>query len=339
MNISNSTDFTRYTNLLHALPGQRWGGNQTQANAATQSQSVSSLPPLPRTQNSADRFAVIGDSGTEDWRQTAVAQQLSYWYGISPFQSVLMLGDNVYPAGNPAQFQDRIANPYADLFQHQVRFLPVLGNHDVKAGFGNWQLAYWGVPPYYHYKLGPKGSEVEFWAIDTNLMTPGLDVTGPNNDSLVRQQKAACQLQWLEQTLANSSAAMKVLYAHHPLYSRGADTKPIRAWQQAELAKTLAPLLAKYDVDLYMSGHEHHYEKPRLVNGTYHLVSGAGGNIDSAKRGGAESSEIMKQLHFMMFDITPEGLSYQTVSLTGQILDQGLIPKRSTIGQRLSMNA
>jgi len=337
MTISSSTYLNSYPQG-QAFRRQQRDSNPIQAKAIPQSQSASPLSGFPHTQNPAYRFAVIGDSGTGDWRQAAVAQQLSYWYGISPFQSVLMLGDNVYPAGNPALFQDRIAKPYEDLFQHHVRFLPVMGNHDVKAGFGNWQLAYWGVPPYYHYKLGPKGSEVEFWAIDTNLFTPGLKVSGPNNDSSVRQQKAACQLQWLEQTLANSNADMKVLYAHHPLYSQGADKKPIRAWQQAELAQTLAPLLAKYAVDLYMSGHEHHYEKPRLVNGTYHLVSGAGGNIDSAKRGGSESNDLMKQLHFMLFDITPEGLSYQTVSVTGQVLDQGLIPKRSRPGQRLSMS-
>lgn len=285
-------------------------------------------PRLPFAQRPEDRFVIMGDAGTGDEGQAAVARQLSRWQQAVPFKSVMVLGDNVYQDGEPALFQERIARPYEPLFQQGVKFFPVMGNHDVKKGFGNWQLAYWGVPPYYNVRLGPKGSEVEFFAIDTNLLTPGMEEHGQGAAAEVRQ-KSAAQMQWLEHSLAASTAPMKVIYGHHPMYSRGAATKPIRAWQQQALAQQLEPLLAKYGVDFYMAGHEHHYEKPRQVNGTWHVVSGAGGKLDTARRGGPEGNGLVKQLHFMLFDITPQGLTYRTVAGDGRVIDSGLIPRRN----------
>lgn len=295
-------------------------------------------PVLPNAKNAPYRFAVIGDAGTGDQGQYAVAGQLAHWQQMLPFNSVMVLGDNVYQNGEPALFQERIGRPYQDLIQRGVKFFPVLGNHDVKKGYGNWQLAYWGVPPFYNYKLGPKGSEVEFFAIDTNLLTPGMEGEGQDSP-LVAQQKSAAQMRWLEQSLAQSTAAMKVVYGHHPLYSKGAAAKPLRAWQQNILAQKLDPLLQKYGVDLYMSGHEHHYEKPIQMNGVYYLVSGAAGKLDTPKRGSQEGNGLIKQLHFMLFEITPQGLSYGTISSKGQLLDCGLIPRKGSPGQQLSIYA
>lgn len=313
--------------------------NVTQTNKPV---SVSTLP--PPVQDPALRFAVIGDAGTGDQNQAAVASQLARWHQSMPFNSVMVLGDNVYQDGEPELFQDRIGKPYQELFKQGVHFNPVLGNHDIKQGYDNWQLNYWGVPRFYHYKLGPKGSDVEFWAIDTNLLTPGLEKkeqkhAPDSNNPYGSQQMAQSELDWLKQTLAQSTASMKVVYGHHPMYSTGAATKPIRAWQQSMLVQTLAPILQQYNVDLYMSGHEHHYEHPVSVNGLYHLVSGAGGKLDTAKRGGPEGKGLIKQLHFMLFDITSQGLVYRTVGANGTLLDSGLIPRKGQIGQRLSLNA
>jgi len=282
---------------------------------------------LPQAQSPACRFAVLGDAGTGDESQYAIARQLSACQQTLPFRSVMVLGDNVYKEGEPSLFYERIGKPYEDLFQKGVKFFPVMGNHDVKKGFGNWQLAYWGVPPFYNFKLGPKGSDVEFFALDTNLLTPGVEEEGTAGPEETKQ-KADSQMQWLDQALASSTASMKVVYGHHPMHSKGAAAKPNRDFQQTAMARTLEPLLQKYKVDLFMSGHEHHYEQPVQVNGIYNLVSGAGGKLDTVKRGGAEGNGLVKQLHFMLFDITPQGLTYRTIADNGQTIDAGLIPRK-----------
>lgn len=292
---------------------------------------------LPNPANAPFRFAVMGDAGTGDLNQYQVARQLSLWHRVAPFNSLMVLGDNVYQNGEPALFQERIGRPYQDLFQRGVKFFPVLGNHDVKQGYGHWQSAYWGVPPFYHFKLGPPGYDVEFWAMDTSMLLPGANPLDWQNP-FQAQQKAASQLAWLQQTLAASTASMKVVYGHHPLYSIGAATKAKRNEEQVKLAQMLAPLFAKYGVDLYMAGHEHHYEKPVPVNGFYHLVSGAGGKLDSPKRGGPEGNGLLKRLHFMLFEITPQGLTYRTISERGEFLDCGKIPRKHSSSGLLNLN-
>ena len=42
------------------------------------------------------RFAVIGDTGTGDRHQVAVAKELTTWRTKFPFEFVLMMGDNLY---------------------------------------------------------------------------------------------------------------------------------------------------------------------------------------------------------------------------------------------------
>jgi acid phosphatase len=297
------------------------------------------LPPAPSvsllnfqapTAIGRNRFVVIGDAGTGDKAQYDVARQMSLCRKVQPFASVLVLGDNVYPAGEPTSFYERLYQPYQDLFSQGVKFLPVLGNHDVKHGFGDLQLRYWGVPSCYNFKLGPPGADVEFFAIDTTILAPG--VSGGNADNpFAAQQKAALQTAWLERALAQSTASMKVVFGHYPMYSRGAETKPGRAAVQQATRQWLAPLLTRYGVDVYMAGHEHHYERPVSINGVTYLVSGAGGKLDTLTRGGTEGNGLIKQNHFMLFEITPQGLQYRTISSQGILLDSGLIPRKNRL--------
>jgi hypothetical protein len=279
----------------------------------------------------ANRFVVIGDAGTGTQPQYEVARQMSLCHMAQPFASVLVLGDNVYPSGKPQAFYERIYQPYQDLFNQGVKFWPVLGNHDVNHGFGDQQLKLWGVPSCYSFKLGPPSSEVEFFALDTTVMAPGTSECYINNPEVARR-KAAIQMAWLERALAQSTAGMKVVFAHYPLYSRGAEAKPGRAAVQHMMQQQLSPLFEKYGVDLYMAGHVHHYEKPVQINGVNYLVSGAGGKLDTARKGGTEGNGLIKQNHFMLFDILPEGLKYQTISSQGTLLDSGFIPRKRPIG-------
>lgn len=134
---------------------------------------------------------------------------------------------------------------------------------------------------------------------------------------------------WLEKSLAESKAPMKVVFGHYPMFSQAADGKPGRSEVQIMMEQQFAPLFQKYGVDLYMAGHEHHYERPVNVNGVHYLVSGAGGKLDTPSRGGIEGNGLIKQNHFMLFEIAPEGLKYQTISSQGQILDNGVIPRKN----------
>lgn len=298
--------------------------------------------PLAGSPERQKRFVVIGDAGTGKKEQAAVARQMERHYDERPFGTVLALGDNVYKHGEPKDFQSRIAEPYNYLFRENVRFRPILGNHDVKYGHAEEQLKYWGdVPHYYTFTLGSGSSKAQFWAIDTTIMTPGRNgcFKTSKTTEIVRdtaRRQALQQMAWLRKSLAESTAPIKVVFGHYPMFSDGPKaTSPSgdlidedRLKGQQELENLLAPILTENGVNLYMAGHEHHFEKPKNVKGVYYMVSGAAGGLEKDEEAPKETQDLIRKCHFVSFDITPEGLRYQAISDTGETIGEGLIPKR-----------
>src|SRR5262249_26288474 len=84
---------------------------------------------LPNTPNSV-KFAVIGDNGTGERPQYEVGAQMATAHGSFAFDTVLMLGDNMYGSQEPADFIKKFEQPYKALLQTGVQFFATLGNHD-----------------------------------------------------------------------------------------------------------------------------------------------------------------------------------------------------------------
>ena len=76
------------------------------------------------------RFAVIGDNGTGQEPQYAVARQMQKTHATAPFELVLMMGDNMYGAQRPRDFVDKFEIPYGPLLRMGIPFYAALGNHD-----------------------------------------------------------------------------------------------------------------------------------------------------------------------------------------------------------------
>lgn len=78
-----------------------------------------------------------------------------------------------------------------------------------------------------------------------------------------------------------------MIYTHRPMYhtaehhawcSKGGD------WYACEFVKTYEPLLKKYGVNFFLTGHSHHYQRTTpmydnqvVTKGTIHLLVGVGG--------------------------------------------------------------
>lgn len=279
------------------------------------------------------RFAVLGDAGTAKWSQWEVARQMWRTYQDKPFAAALVLGDNVYEDGEPHLFDAAIGKPYGKLMKAGVRFFPVLGNHDVRQGFGPQQSAYWGAPPFYSQVLG----NVEIFALDTTVFLPGYDRCYRENPFLAHRQ-AKTQLQWLENALSKSQAKYKVVMGHYPMYSSG--LHGAKGDSTLKLRRILEPVLAKYGVDVYLAGHEHHYEKSKPIQGVRHFVSGAGGQVRREvhyrDNPPYPREALAARLHFMVFEETPRGLRYEAIAKTGEVLDTGLIPPKRAAFSRLA---
>jgi hypothetical protein len=246
-------------------------------------------------------FAVIGDTGTGDRMQYEVAGELAAAHQAFPFQTVIMLGDNIYGSHNPDDYVLKFERPYKPLLDVGVRFYAALGNHDDKAS-RFYRPFNMGGERFYTYALG----NVRFFVLDSDYLDP--------------KQRA-----WLETSLESSHDDWKICYFHHPLYSDGR-----RHGSEVELRVVLEPLLVKYGVRVVFSGHDHIYERLKPQKGIQYFVSGAAGEL---RRGDVRPSVMTaaafdQDRSFMLVDIAGEAMTFEAVSRTGKIVDSGVIQRK-----------
>jgi acid phosphatase len=254
--------------------------------------------PSPRV-----RFIAFGDAGTGDGEQHKLARTMAAYHQQNPYDTAIMLGDNIYPDGNLVDVQAKFVRPYSELLSRGVKFHAVLGNHDIRRGRDN-QVNYpnfnMGGRPYYSFSRGD--GLVDFFAIDTN-----------NFDGRQRQ--------WLMTSLAASRANWKIAYFHHPIYSSGK-----KHGSNMRLRTDIEPLIVRYKVAAVFSGHDHTYERTKLQQGVQYFVSGAGGKL---RRGDLNRRTLFfadgndEAGSFMSIEITPERFRFSTIDVAGRVIDSG----------------
>src|SRR6266850_835596 len=105
------------------------------------------------------KFAVIGDTGTGDNHQLAIAKQLTTYRGRFPFDFVIMLGDNLYGGNSPKDYDKKFAMPYKPLLDGGVRFFALDSNYmddkqlfwldeQLVASGSDWKICFFHHPPY-----------------------------------------------------------------------------------------------------------------------------------------------------------------------------------------------
>lgn len=256
------------------------------------------------------RFVALGDTGTGGKEQFAIASQMVKYYDDKHYNTVLLLGDNVYPSGDPSELPDKFEKPYAELLKRGVTFRAVLGNHDDNTSHGTGQINYkpfnMGGRNYYSFVEG--SGLVEFFALDSNRMDQA-------------------QLAWLESALSASKARWKIAFYHHPIYSSGK-----KHGSNLRLRALLEPLFVRYGVAATFSGHDHVYERIKPQQGIQHFVSGAGGqlrrgNLNKPSQLTAAGNDLVNS--FMYVEVTQDRFSFWAVDAEGKILDSGsLAPPR-----------
>jgi 3',5'-cyclic AMP phosphodiesterase CpdA len=254
----------------------------------------------------AVRFIAFGDAGTGDNQQAALGRVMAKYQQSQAYDTALLLGDNIYPDGDLANVAAKFERPYADLLNRGVKFHAVLGNHDVRKG-REAQVKYphfnMGGRSYYSFTKGESGVPlVEFFALDTNAFD-------------------GAQRRWFETALAASRARWKVAYFHHPIYSSGGNHG-----SDEKLRGSLEPLLARYGVAAVFSGHDHLYERTKVLQGVQYFVSGAGGKLrhgDLNRRTPFHAFGSDDASSFMSVEVTAERFSFQSIDIDGRVIDSG----------------
>jgi hypothetical protein len=257
------------------------------------------------------KFAVIGDSGTGRGPQYEIGRQMDVLHKKEGFGFVLMLGDNIYPNGNPKLFKQRFEEPYKALLEDGVKFYASLGNHDViKGGPGELEYPDFNMQGRTYYTFLEGEGLAQFFALDSTHVN-------------------AEQLSWLEDELRKSTAGWKIAFFHHPLYSTC-----LKHGSNLRLRACLEPLFVRYGVNVVFSGHDHVYERLKPSQGVYYFVTGAAGQLrrgninrnDPAFAAGNDSENS-----FVYVTANRDRLVVEAIGLDGQKLDEVAIPRAATL--------
>ena len=253
-------------------------------------------------------FVAMGDTGSGMLNQKRITKQLMAEQQASGFKLLLILGDVVYSYTNKAKYfndgQTFFHKEYQPLRDKGVKILPIIGNHDVLYDYSKQLLDFLGMPAsYYDYTVGP----VHFFALDTNSFD------GP-------------QAEWLKNRLTATagSSPWQIVYGHHPVFSSGSHGN------NDHLKTTLWPVLIDHHVDLYLSGHDHDYERFKPKSGVVQIVSGGGGaGLRKFKKIKADSAQHFSKLHLLKFEVSPTSLTMTVVDDQGHVLDTLALNKSS----------
>jgi hypothetical protein len=171
--------------------------------------------------------------------------------------TVAVLGDSVYEVGSDEEYR-RCYAPSWGRFKGRTR--PAVGNHEYGTPGAAGYFRYFGAAAgpsgrgYYAYRLG----SWQVVVLNTNCAAAGGCGAG------------SPQERWLRAELARSRGRCVLAYGHHPRLSsgfHGPDTSIDRLWRA----------LAAGGAELYLAGHDHHYERFAPVRGVRQFVVGTGG--------------------------------------------------------------
>ncbi len=250
------------------------------------------------------RFVSVADTGTGTQGQYAVAKAMANYHSKNLYDLVLLAGDNIYNNGEIEKINEVFERPYAELLKKGVKFQACLGNHDIRSNNGNDELKYAAFNMknrYYTYSR----DQVQFFVLDTNV----------NADMQT-------QLTWLEKELGNSKAPWKIVYGHHPIYASGV------YGSNPEFIKAFTPIFLHHNVQLYINGHEHHYERTKAINGTTYLICGAGaGTRPVGKNEWTEYSA--ERLSFAAYEIYADRIELKGIGTDNQVFDKATILLKS----------
>jgi hypothetical protein len=290
--------------------------------ARVESMDLSTISPnmlaLPNESRSI-KFAVIGDSGRGSKEQREVAARMNEYRQRFDYKFVLMVGDNIYEG--PATEEDyrlKFELPYKALLDAGVKFYAALGNHD-----DTNEIYYrpFNMGGQRYYTFVPPVDPLTRW--DTRVRFFALDSTYIDRE----------QLRWIEKETTESRAEWKIAYLHHPLYTSGRYTLAARG-----IRFSLESAFVNGGINVVFSGHEHIYERSEIEQGILYFVSGGAGSL---REGDAHPSQMIarsydRDYHFMLVEITDEGLFFQAINRVGVTVDAGVLkrPTADTPGPR-----
>jgi 3',5'-cyclic AMP phosphodiesterase CpdA len=260
--------------------------------------------PAPVMEAARVRLAVAGDVGHPSAELDLTVSAILVEHNRRPFDAIILLGDNIYPDGDPGRLDEAVLEPFQPVLKQGVVLTAVLGNHDVERGLGDDVARGLGMPwRWYERTFGP-------------AQLIALDSTRINDRD---------QMDWLSQVLTHMDPVFRIVALHHPPYSAG--------WHGSsrQVRRAIRPLMQRHGVDLVLSGHEHDYQRSKRIRGTVYVVSGAATHLRPTGRR-RFTAAAHRRHHFVDLWILNEQVIIRAIGHDGRPFDQALLPRRASTG-------
>lgn len=288
--------------------------------------------PQPGDDQAPVKFAFVGDSGDQAWwvwlQKTPIMHLPSRLHWLPPKWAVrtvgaamadyqpdfaIHLGDVIYPKGLHAHYSSGYFRPFGELIRNAPMYV-VVGNHDVMNAAGQQVLANFHLPSNqvtgdercFSFARGP----VRIIALDCNTSFAD-DHYQPDHPTH----------RFLTRELERSTEPWIVVASHYPILSAS------RQGNDGDLKAVLLPQLAKSQVSLYLSGHDHCYQRfgPNDKVPVPLVVSGGGGkrlyNITDNPRWRAGAESLHKAYHWCGAEVSGSAFRVVARDVEGRALD------------------
>ncbi len=247
------------------------------------------------------RIGVLGDSGSGDPDQLAVAAQ----FATVPMNLFLHTGDVAYPSGTLPELEATFFDVYEPIIRSVPSYLSP-GNHDYRTAGGAPFREVFVLPE----NGGPEGEE-RWYSFDW----------GPLHVvTLDSESDLAPQVDWLVDDLERNTRPWIIVQTHWGPYSSGSHGS------NGAMRAAFRPIFERYGVHLVVSGHDHHYERTRPIGNITYIVTGGGGGGTRTVTPSDWTAFSLDVLHFLYITIEGDSMRVHAIDGTGQEFDGTEIP-------------
>jgi hypothetical protein len=282
-------------------------------------------PVVSQDHSTKDRIRVLvfGDSGRATSVQRTVAEGMRAVCAAQACDFGLALGDNVYSRGAAAaddpKFSEVFHRAYDpltldiwlvpgnhDWYNDRARSLQPAIDHTVHPSNtgGTWKL------PAGYYEVPRLPAWLHIFGLDTSVAYDRVARPGGHHAELTRlwrEQEAAARRALCEQP------GWRLLAGHHFVTSNGSE----HGEDSGVLGPLIEPIIADCEVDILLSGHDHHQEVIRGLitepEGGQHeyfqVIQGAASEVRPVRRVGGRQVMAESVPGFALLDVTPGSLT------------------------------
>ncbi|MPZ24254.1 MAG: DNRLRE domain-containing protein [Dehalococcoidia bacterium] len=218
-----------------------------------------------------------------------------------------LLGDISQDEGTPEQYRE-CYDPAWGQFLDRSR--PAAGNHDYLTE---------GASGYYAY-FGESAGDPDKGYFSYNLGAWHIVVLNSNCSQIAGCSVSSPQGRWLQEDLSENQAECTLAYAHHPRFSSGQHGN-------FDSMQDLWQILYGFGAELYLSGHDHGYERfapqdpsgAAVSDGIRQFVVGTGGKGLRPLGPRIANSEVSQDQDFgvLQLDLRPGGYAWQFIPIPG----------------------